>query len=97
MKNEKVQETHQISIPNGATKSYSIMESPSEEKIKIMVEGALLPEYYANLSTHTMFVWIQLVVTAKEVAPNASLEQDDILDVMVCEIPLNSSLYFHLM
>lgn len=67
----------------GILADYFIMESPNQHKINIIIEGALLPEYYANLSTHFMYIWVQLVATKRKVKLNVNLEHDDIINVMV--------------
>lgn len=54
---------HQISVPPHETRSYWILQHPSMRQISVDVEGALLPDYYGNLSSRYLFVWLELVQT----------------------------------
>ncbi|KAK9886498.1 hypothetical protein WA026_016778 [Henosepilachna vigintioctopunctata] len=60
---ENVHQLHQLSIQKHSTTEYIIMDEPRNERIKIYVEGALLPKYYANLSTRWVYVYIQMIET----------------------------------
>ncbi|KAH0809441.1 hypothetical protein GEV33_013350 [Tenebrio molitor] len=65
--NVQVQHMHQLSISSGQTKSFLILEELTNNKIKITIEGALLPSCYENMSVNWMYIWVQLVVMKKPV------------------------------
>ncbi|KAJ3650636.1 hypothetical protein Zmor_016724 [Zophobas morio] len=82
----KVQRMHQVSISTGQTKIYKnvifrqilppgfiILEEPMNNKIRVTIEGALLPPCYENMSVNRLNVWIQLVVlkeTSRKIKPS---------------------------
>ncbi|KAK9754141.1 putative S-adenosyl-L-methionine-dependent methyltransferase [Popillia japonica] len=68
-KSVKTQDVHQLSVTPRTTKGYLIPSTFEEKTISVTLEGALLPEYYANLSDKWMSVWIQMII-AKERAGN---------------------------
>lgn len=57
--NEKVEEVHRLSIPRNGIRDYHINEKLHNKQMWIGVEGALLPRYYENLSSHSMEIWVQ--------------------------------------
>lgn len=57
--NEKVEEMHQLSIPRNGIKDYHIKQKLQNKQVWLMVEGALLPRYYENLSSESLEIWIQ--------------------------------------
>ncbi|CAH1980081.1 unnamed protein product [Acanthoscelides obtectus] len=79
--NETVQDMHQISIPSGSVKSYMILNKPKTDKIRVVLEGALLPPYYGNLSKDVMVVWVQLMVMKDVPRPidTSAIRDSDIL------------------
>ncbi|XP_017776012.1 PREDICTED: P protein isoform X2 [Nicrophorus vespilloides] len=79
VKNEKIHVKHHISIPQNSTKGYIINEPIISDKVSISLEGALLPQYYANLSIHNMHVWVQLIKTSYRPTNVSSLKGSDIL------------------
>ncbi|XP_044762635.1 P protein-like [Coccinella septempunctata] len=54
---------HQLSIQKSITTEYIINDSPKDGRIKLIVGGAFLPAYYANLSTRWVNVHVQLIET----------------------------------
>lgn len=54
---------HQISVPPYETRCYWILNHPSMRQISVDVEGAFLPNYYGNLSSRYLYVWLELVQT----------------------------------
>jgi hypothetical protein len=46
---------------------FLILEELTNNKIKITIEGALLPSCYENMSVNWMYIWVQLVVMKKPV------------------------------
>lgn len=63
MNNEKVEEVHQLSIPKNGVRDYHINEKLQNKEMWLMVEGALLPRYYENLSSHSMQIWVEHLTT----------------------------------
>ncbi|XP_065169611.1 P protein [Atheta coriaria] len=94
MKNERVHVRHHLSIPRDSTKGYIISEAIVTQNMEISLEGALLPSYYANLSSHTMNVWVQLIKTSFRPSNISNLRSSDILSVKnvseVWKIPIVS-------
>ncbi|VEN62049.1 unnamed protein product [Callosobruchus maculatus] len=86
--NETVQDMHQISIPSGSVKSYMVLNKPKTDKIRVVLEGALLPPYYGNLSKDMMIVWIQLMVMKDVPKPinTSAIRDSDILWLQVPEV-----------
>lgn len=76
-KQERVITKHQISVPRNATKGYLISERIVSEHLRISLEGALLPPYYSNLSTHFMEVWVQLMMALYVPLNLSELERHD--------------------
>ncbi|CAH0549056.1 unnamed protein product [Brassicogethes aeneus] len=78
--NVKVQDMHQISVPKESTESYVILKKPKDNKVTVMLAGALLPPYYGNLSKHWMTVYIQLIVLNKmPIDKDRSIEESNII------------------
>lgn len=85
MNNEKVEEVHQLSIPRDGIKDYQIKQKLQNKQLWLMVEGALLPRYYENLSSHSLEIWIQQIIT-DEVPPqrtNVHLDSFSIRQIKV--------------
>lgn len=61
--NKKIEENHQLSVPKDCIKDYYINEKLQDNQIWLMVKGALLPGYYENLSSYSMIIWIQHLIT----------------------------------
>lgn len=61
--NEKVEDVHQLSVPAGGIRDYHISEKLHNKQMWIVVEGALLPLCYENLSSHSMEIWMQHLIT----------------------------------
>ncbi|KAL6431151.1 hypothetical protein ACFW04_007103 [Cataglyphis niger] len=62
---EKMETMHRFSIPNGQTSDYQIGESITSKLISVTIKGSLLPlrktELHANLSTHYLMIWLELL------------------------------------
>ncbi|XP_025830760.1 P protein-like isoform X2 [Agrilus planipennis] len=80
-KTEIVPGTHQINVAKGKAKSFSIFDAPKSKKLEIMLDGAMLPEYYRNLSQHSMDVWVEGVVTSQPANNNSNLKEANVLSV----------------
>ncbi|XP_030764311.1 P protein [Sitophilus oryzae] len=81
MNNEKVQSTHQISIQNGSISSYVIHKDENTKKVEIMLEGAMLPTYYRNLTVDRLNVWIQLLVVKRKPRSTSDLKSADVISM----------------
>ncbi|XP_018563114.1 P protein [Anoplophora glabripennis] len=77
--NETVQDMHQISIPRDSISSYIIFKKPQNSKLKVVLEGALLPPYYSNLSTDWLSVWVQLMVIKQKPLNPSSIKSSDVV------------------
>lgn len=75
----KIQDIHQISISKNATKNYLILDEPKDRKLYVMIVGALLPEYYGNLSTHWLNIWIELLVLTELPKSHTEIKSTSIL------------------
>lgn len=76
-KQERIITKHQISVPRNATKGYLISERIISENLRITLEGALLPPYYSNLSSHFIEVWVQLMMALYLPLNLSELERHD--------------------
>ncbi|KAJ8916646.1 hypothetical protein NQ315_000291 [Exocentrus adspersus] len=76
---ETVQDMHQISIPKGSISSYVIFKKPKNDKLKVVLEGALLPTYYGNLSGDYISVWVQLMVIKQKPSNASSIKPSDVV------------------
>ncbi|XP_045466865.1 P protein-like [Harmonia axyridis] len=54
---------HQLSIQKDITTEYIVNNSPKDGRIKVVLGGAFLPAYYANLSTRWVNVHLQMIET----------------------------------
>ena len=77
-KKEKITSMHQISIPPSLAKSYLILDRPTKDQISLVVEGALLPHYYANLSARWMNVWVEMFETRVALELSTPLRENHI-------------------
>lgn len=77
--NVNVQDMHQISVPKDVSHSYVILNKPKQDKVTVMLEGALLPLYYSNLSTHSMSVYIQIIVVDEMPSKERDLNKSNII------------------
>lgn len=86
--NEKVEEVHQLSIPRDSAKNYYIKEKLQNKQMWLMVEGALLPRYYENLSSHFIEIWIQhlIVDDLLQQRSNIHLDSSSIRQIKVTDI-----------
>ncbi|KAJ8978681.1 hypothetical protein NQ317_015649 [Molorchus minor] len=75
---EKVQDMHQIIVPKNTAKMYEIMKTPFTNKLRVVVDGALLPSYYGNLTTECLSVWVQLLVGKKKASRFDDVSKSDI-------------------
>ncbi|KAE8749336.1 hypothetical protein FOCC_FOCC003850, partial [Frankliniella occidentalis] len=62
-KSERELDVHQISVPKNQTKSYNMLNMPTERQVSVTVGGALLPPEYGNMTDSFMEVWIELIQT----------------------------------
>lgn len=77
-KKEKISSMHQLSIPSSHAKSYLILDRPTKDQISLVVEGALLPHYYANLSARWMNVWVEMFETRVALELSTPLKENHI-------------------
>nr|XP_023029384.1 P protein isoform X3 [Leptinotarsa decemlineata] len=78
---EKVLNMYQISIPKDSVKSHVIYEEPRENKVQVMLRGALLPSYYEEMSREWMTVWVQLMVTREEPSRYIQIREFEVLSI----------------
>ncbi|XP_074040197.1 P protein-like isoform X3 [Leptinotarsa decemlineata] len=78
---EKVLNMYQISIPKDSVKSHVIYEEPRENKVQVMLRGALLPSYYEEMSREWMTVWVQLMVTREEPSRYTQIREFEVLSI----------------
>ncbi|KAF7272285.1 hypothetical protein GWI33_014911 [Rhynchophorus ferrugineus] len=78
---EKVQIMHQISIQKDAINSYIISRDETTKNVKILLEGALLPAYYRNLSANHLHVWIQLLVVKRKPRSTSDIKSSDVISM----------------
>ncbi|XP_076256853.1 P protein-like isoform X2 [Rhynchophorus ferrugineus] len=78
---EKVQTMHQISIQKDAINSYIISRDETTKNVKILLEGALLPAYYGNLSANHLHVWIQLLVVKRKPRSTSDIKSSDVISM----------------
>nr|XP_023029385.1 P protein isoform X4 [Leptinotarsa decemlineata] len=78
---EKVLNMYQISIPKDSVKSHVIYEQPRENKVQVMLRGALLPSYYEEMSREWMTVWVQLMVTREEPSRYTQIREFEVLSI----------------
>ncbi|KAK3928138.1 P protein [Frankliniella fusca] len=62
-KSERELDIHQISVPKNQTKSYNMLDMPTERQVAVTVGGALLPPEYVNLTDSFLEVWVELIQT----------------------------------
>ncbi|KAK4878362.1 hypothetical protein RN001_010868 [Aquatica leii] len=74
-----VQEHHQIDVPINQVKGYTLSEIPSTGKLGLKIEGALLPPYYSNLSTHYLYVWVQFQVLLNPLDDPSTVKKNNVL------------------
>lgn len=74
---------HQISIPPMHPKSFVIYDPPTKDRVSLVVEGALLPHYYANLSSRWMNVWVEMFETRRALELSAPLKENYIKNSVV--------------
>ncbi|XP_060515962.1 P protein isoform X2 [Cylas formicarius] len=79
--NEKIQDLHQISIQNNTINSYIIFKKTNTSKLNVMLEGALLPPYYGNLSYNWLSVWVQLLVVNKMPKSTSDIQSTDVISM----------------
>ncbi|KAJ8954639.1 hypothetical protein NQ314_007038 [Rhamnusium bicolor] len=60
---------------------YNIFKNPRNNKIRVVVEGALLPPYYSNLSAEWMSIWVQLMVLKQKPSSTSRIKSSDVLSV----------------
>lgn len=62
---------------------YLVSEAPKQGAVLLTLEGAFLPDYYANLSNKWMSVWIQIVIAVEKTHNLTSLHSKNILATKV--------------
>ncbi|XP_011869854.1 PREDICTED: P protein isoform X1 [Vollenhovia emeryi] len=83
-KNERAETMHQVSVSSRESKNYQINERVTSKLISVTMEGPLLPlvknkEYLpANLSTHYLMVWLQLLADGETTSWLSSTELDNL-------------------
>ncbi|KAL0276904.1 UNVERIFIED_CONTAM: hypothetical protein PYX00_004364 [Menopon gallinae] len=77
-KKEKISSLHQISIPPSETKTYLILDRPTKNHISVVLEGALLPNYYANLTSRWMTMWVEKLETRVALELSTPLKESHI-------------------
>ncbi|XP_024889830.1 P protein isoform X3 [Temnothorax curvispinosus] len=82
-KNERIETMHQLSVSRGESKNYRINEHVVNKLISVTMEGPLLPsaknKHYlpANISTHYLMIWLQLLVDGKTNSWSSSTELEN--------------------
>lgn len=86
VKNEKMQEVHQLSVPEQGLTDYYVREEVTDDGLWISLQGALLPPFYANLSSRWLDVWVQRVVTMEDPSVrNIHITPSSIVEVQVIQ------------
>lgn len=62
---------------------YVIFKKAKSDKIKVLLEGALLPVYYSNLSVDWLSVWVQLMVIKQKPSSPSSIKPSDVVLLQV--------------
>lgn len=83
--NEKVEQVHRLSIPRDGVEDYIVNEKLRNKQMWLVVEGALLPRCYENLSSHSLEIWVQhlIVDDLPNQYENGQLESGNIRQVKV--------------